>query len=114
MEMLKAELDEVVDKLDMHFDELKSAARRRLGRLYNEADYPSSLRGLFAMTWDFPSVEPPAYLQQLSPELYQQECARIQARFDEAAQLAEEAFFEELSKAWRTGTSKSYGVRFCK
>ena len=98
METLKAELDEAVDKLDEHFDELKSAARRRLGRLYNATDYPSSLAGLFAMTWDFPSVEPPAYLQQLSPELYQQECARMQARFDEAVQMAEQAFFEELSK----------------
>jgi hypothetical protein len=98
METLKAELDEAVDKLDEHFEELKSAARTRLGRLYNPADYPASLQGLFAMTWDFPSVEPPAYLQQLSPELYQQECARIQARFDEAVQLAEEAFTEELSK----------------
>jgi hypothetical protein len=50
------------------------------------------------MAWDFPSVEPPAYLRQLSPELYQQECARIQARFDEAVELAEQAFVDELSK----------------
>jgi hypothetical protein len=33
--------------------------RQRLGDLYNEADYPASLDGLFGMTWDFPSVEPP-------------------------------------------------------
>lgn len=98
MESLRAELEEAAETLDEHFDELKSAARERLGRLYNPGDYPSSLTGLFAMTWDFPSVEPPAYLQQLSPELYQQECARIQARFDEAVQLAETAFFEELSR----------------
>ena len=98
METLKAELDEAVDKLDEHFEELKTAACRRLGRLFNAADYPSSLRGLFAMTWDFPSVEPPAYLQQLSPEIYQQECARIQARFDDAVQMAEQAFTDELSK----------------
>ena len=98
MESLQMELAAAVEKLDNHFGELKSAARRRLGRLYNEADYPSSLQGLFALAWDFPSVEPPAYLQQLSPELYQQECARMQARFDEAVRMAEQAFFEELSK----------------
>jgi hypothetical protein len=93
----KAELDEAVWRLDEHFDELKNAARRRLGRLYNPADYPESLRGLFDLAWDFPSVEPPAYLQRLSPQLYQQECQRVAARFDEAVRLAEQAFLEELS-----------------
>ena len=50
------------------------------------------------VAWDFPSVEPPPYLQQLSPELYQQECQRAQTRFGEAVQLAEAAFMEELHK----------------
>ena len=98
MTTLKAELDEAVEKLDEHYGELRSAARDRLGRLFNSADYPASLRGLFAASWDFPSVEPPAYLQQLSPELYEQECQRVQARFDEAVQLAEQAFTDELAK----------------
>ena len=57
-----------------------------------------SLRGLFEVTWDFPSVEPPAYLQQLSPVLYEQECQRITRRFNEAVQLAEQAFTDELAK----------------
>jgi len=43
-------------------------------------------------------VEPPDYLQQLNPELYQQECQRVQQRFDEAVRLAEEAFTAELAK----------------
>jgi len=51
----------------------------------------------FTMAWDFPSVEPPSYLRQLSPELYQQETARVRARFDEAVRLAEAAFTEELA-----------------
>ena len=97
MTTLRAELDEAVEQLDAHFDELKSAARERLGRLYSSADYPASLTGLFAMEWDFPSVEAPPYLRQLSPELYRQECERMQARFDEAVRLAEAAFLEELS-----------------
>ena len=55
-----------------------------------------TLRGLFDLSWDFPSVEPPPYLQQLSPALYQLECQRVAARFDEAVRLAEQAFLEEL------------------
>ncbi len=94
----KVELDEAVIQLDERYDELKSAARRRLGSLFNATDYPATLRGWFDVSYDFPSVEPPEYLRQLSPQLYQQEAARVAARFDEAVQLAEQAFTEELSK----------------
>ena len=50
------------------------------------------------MSWEFPSIEPPSYLQQLSPRLYEQESQRMTARFEEAVQLAEQAFIDELSK----------------
>ena len=98
MTTLRGELSEAVAELDDHFVELKAAARERLGRLFNEADYPATLNGLFDMGWDWPSVEPPEYLSRLSPALYQEECRRVQARFDEAVQLAEQAFMEELAK----------------
>ncbi len=93
---LKEELDEAVWRLDEHYAELKSVARDRLGSLFNSADYPESLRGMFQVTWDFPSVEPPDYLRQLNPEVYRQECERVASRFDEAVQMAEAAFAEEL------------------
>ena len=98
MTSLRAELQEAVMQLDEHFGELRSAARERLGRLYNSADYPDSLRGLFKLEYDFPAVEPPDYLRQLSPALYEQERARVAARFDEAVQMAEEAFTSELAR----------------
>ncbi len=53
---------------------------------------------MFAIQWDYPSCDPPAYLLQVSPELYYSECARVQTRFDEAVRLAEQAFAEELSQ----------------
>jgi len=93
---LKDELDTAVRQLDEHFADLKAAARDRLGSLYNPADYPASLLGLFQVAWDYPALDPPDYLQQLSPDIYQQECERVTARFDEAVQLAEQAFIEEL------------------
>jgi hypothetical protein len=84
MREFREDLSEAALDLDHHYGELKAAAVQRLGRLYNAADYPESLEGLFAIDWDFPSVEPPNYLQQLNPELYEQECERVQQRFDEA------------------------------
>ena len=98
MNEFKEELDEAVCQLDEHYAEIKSAARDRLGTLYNPTDYPESLRGMFQVSWDFPSVEPPSYLQQLHPDLYQQECERVAARFDEAVRLTEQAFMDELQQ----------------
>jgi hypothetical protein len=98
MTTLRVELDDAVEKLDEHYGELRNAARRRLGSLFNSSDYPESLRGLFAISWDYPSIEAPDYLRQLHPQLFEQEQARVQARFEEAVRLAEQAFIEELSK----------------
>jgi len=46
----------------------------------------------------YPNVEPPNYLQQLTPALYEEEVRRVTARFDEAVSLAEQAFTDEFSK----------------
>ena len=98
MTTLRAELEEAVWRLDEHYAELRSSARDRLGSLFNSADYPASLSGLFGIAWDFPSVEPPDYLRQLSPALYEQERARVASRFEEAGRLAEDACTSELAK----------------
>ncbi|QEF98890.1 hypothetical protein Mal15_29480 [Stieleria maiorica] len=94
----REELDDAVAELDRHYDELRSLARERLGDLFNVSDYPTTLTGMFAIEHDYPSVEPPNYLRQLSPELYEQECRRVQSRFDEAVRLAEQAFLDELAR----------------
>jgi hypothetical protein len=98
MSSFRDDLDEAVLELNEHYGELRQAARERLGDLFDSSDYPTTLVGLFAIEHDFPSVEPPPYLRQLSPELYQHECQRVQSRFDEAVQLAEQAFIEELAR----------------
>jgi hypothetical protein len=94
----RTELESAVVKLDDHYSELKSAAQRRLGDLFDPNDYPESLRGLFDLTWDFPNCEPPNYLFQLNPTIYEQERNRVAARFEQAVQLAEQAFINEFGK----------------
>ena len=106
----RAELEEAVTNLDRHYGELKVAAAERLGRLFNPGDYPETLVGLFDVSWDFPSVEPPDYLRELNPALYEAERARIAARFDEAVQLAESAFLEEFGKLVSHLTERIGGV----
>lgn len=92
-ELAQAEAD-----LNAAYEEIKADARRRLSRLYNPADYPPEVRGLFAVEFDFPSIEPPSYLMRLHPNLYEQEQRRVAQRFEEAVQLAEQAFIAEFGR----------------
>ena len=87
-----------VSELEQHFDELVQQARQRLVDLFNRSDYPADIADAFAIEWDFPSVSTPEYLRSVSPELYEAECQRVRARFDEAVSLAENAFAEELEQ----------------
>jgi hypothetical protein len=98
MAQFQEELAEAVENLDRRYNELKAAARQRLGSLFDAADYPDSLAGMFEITFEFPSIEPPSYLLGLNPQLYEDECRRVEQRFDEAIRLAEEAFVAELAK----------------
>jgi hypothetical protein len=94
---LQLELADQAAQLDEAYAELQATARRQLGRLFAASDYPASLQEEFGMSWEFPSVDPPDYLRRLSPALYREEAARVAARFDEAARLAEEMFLAELN-----------------
>lgn len=98
MATFRARLSEAVDNLRDHYEALKADARERLGELYNPADYPTTLDNVFTLSWEYPSVEPPKYLLRFNPELYAQEQARIQQRFEQAVVLAENAFAERLQE----------------
>ncbi len=98
MEGFRDELTRAEADLNAVYDDIKADARQRLGRLYNPADYPPEVRQLFGVEWDFPSVEPPNYLMRIAPEVYEQERARVAARFDEAVRLAEQAFAAEFAR----------------
>src|SRR6476646_7263273 len=98
MEGFRDELHQAEAQLNRVYDQVKADARRRLGRLYNPADYPPEVRGLFAVGWDFPSVEPPSYLLRVAPDVYRQEQERVARRFEEAVTLAEQAFVAEFAR----------------
>lgn len=98
MEGFREELLEAEAELNTAYDQIKGDARQRLGRLYNAADYPPEVRGLFSVSWEFPSIEPPSYLMQLNPAIYEAEQERVARKFEEAVQLAEQAFIGELAR----------------
>jgi hypothetical protein len=98
MEGFRDELHEAEEQLDEDYDEVKADASRRLGRLFDADGYPAEIRDLFLVEWDFPSVEPPSYLLQVAPELFEEERRRVMARFEEAVRLAEQAFATEFGR----------------
>ena len=97
LEGCREELQQAEANLAVAYEEIKQDARQRLGRLFNRGDYPSEIRGLFDVAWEFPNVEPPAYLLRISPEVYEEERSRLASRFEEAVRLAEQAFATELA-----------------
>jgi hypothetical protein len=97
-EDFREQLEAGVRMFDEQFAEIKEAARARLGSLFDASDYPSSIEDEFQIQWDFPSVDPPDYLRRLNPEVYAEQSRRVAQRFDEAVELAESAFVEELDQ----------------
>ncbi len=93
----KVTLQEANRELQERYDQLREDARGRLGSLYDPADYPTSVNGLFDLHWFIMEIQPPQYLMRLDPELYRTEQARVQEKFREAAELAEQAFLTEFA-----------------
>lgn len=98
MNEFRERLVEAVAILQNEYEALKTRAREHLGSLYNPADYPPTLEGMFSISWEYPSVEPPRYLRTFNPELYEQEQQRIHQRFEQAIEMAETAFSDRLQE----------------
>lgn len=98
MQRFREELNKSVGDLLSQYKEMKKEARQRLGQLYSPSDYPTpdSLADEFKLEWSYPSVDPPNYLKQLNPRLYEQEQARVAARFEEAMATAQQTLAAEL------------------
>ena len=77
---------------------MKSEAQRRLGTLFNPADYPCTFDGIFDMEWSVVPIELPGHLMALHPDAYQAEQARVRERFESAVELAEQAFVTDVQR----------------
>lgn len=99
MGLYREALETAVQELQSCYADIRARAQERLGDLFDAQDYPLSLVDEFELSWEYPNIEPPAYLKSVHPQLYEQEMARIRSRFEEAVALTEQAFvgkFHEL------------------
>jgi hypothetical protein len=87
-----------LNELQQHYHDILTQAQTKLGTLFNPHDYPENIKAQFAITWQFCNVEPPIDLQQLTPNIYEQEKAKAEAKLQEAIELTQQAFAAELSQ----------------
>ena len=94
----RVELDDAVADLDRHYGELKQAAAPS-GSARCTTRPTTPRRSSASSTSPGTSPRRAARLPgALSPGLYEQERARVAARFEEAVRLAEQAFLEEFAR----------------
>ena len=76
---------------------LRDKARTDLGRLFNSDDYPLRVDDLFDVAHNVESVTPPDWLLELKPQWYEREMQRVRGLFNNAVELAEQAFIKEMT-----------------
>ena len=74
--LFKNNSDEVI-KANKEIDKSSQGTAENLKKANEQAENLCTLRGLFEVAWEFPSVSPPEYLRDLNPALYEQERQRI-------------------------------------
>lgn len=103
---LEARMNQFVDDLadavsaaeEVYQTEILPEAEERLGDLHDRDDYPQSLLGQWSLDWEYVSVQPDERLARLNPQVYEQAKQRVQAKFEEALHLQEQAFIAELQE----------------
>ena len=93
----REELTQAEAELNAVYDDMKSDARRRLGRLYEPRDYPPEVRGLFTSSGTSPASSRPATCCASAPRSTSRS-GHVAARFEEAVRLAEQAFAGEFAR----------------
>jgi hypothetical protein len=100
-------LKAAVAKADEAYAEIKAEAREQLSDLYDEAQYPTSLIGVFQMHWDYPAVmSVDQFIREAQPEMYEAQMRRIEARLGATIDLAEQAFMKEFTDLVKHLTEK--------
>lgn len=78
---------------------LKREAQAELGPLYDETDYPSDVRKVYALKWTWLNIAAPAEsMKDFAPAAYEEGKAKFLATMEEARGLAVAALREEFAE----------------
>jgi len=73
-------------------------AKRNLGSLFNEADYPVNITSKFKFEWRFLTLDIPGRGSVLSPEVYEREKVKFLDMMEEARTMSAVALREEFAE----------------
>ena len=88
----RAELAKSVNGLNGQRAALIDGAKKDLGDVFSESDYPASFVGKFTLSYSVFQIEPPKHLQKLHPEVYKQQVEMMKRRFESSIALMENEF----------------------
>lgn len=95
----KNEFDEAVIDFANDYIELRENAKKYLGTLFNEVDYPIDIASKFKFNWRFIILDiPNDESKLLSPEVYAREEEKFKQTMEEARCMAVEALRTEFSE----------------
>lgn len=91
---------ELVDKFAAVYDEAKAKAKQELGDLFVASEYmtPDDLQRAYSMDWQYVTLVPPESTKALDAAIFEREKARLQAKWNEAADSMREALAVELAE----------------
>ncbi len=80
------------------YDLAREEAKKHLGDLFDDADYPADVRSKFKFEWRFLALDIPGKGVMLSPEIYEREKQKFESMMEEARELAAIALREEFAE----------------
>lgn len=89
-------LDEEVEKLEAQYAVAREAAKESLGDLFDESDYPASLRNKFGVEWLYIELRAVGQLAISNPVLYLREKEKFEEMMGEARALAVASLRQEF------------------
>ncbi|MCX8110157.1 MAG: DUF3150 domain-containing protein [Syntrophorhabdaceae bacterium] len=96
LEEYKKVFTEKIKAFEKEYDQARNEARLALGNLFNENDYPVSIKNKFSFNWRFLTISLPGKSTILSPEIYEKEKQKFIDMMTEAKELASYTLINEL------------------
>lgn len=98
MDEQREAMREAAEDLQDSYDQVRDKARQDLGQLFDDSDYPTDIASQFSVSNNVENLAPPDWLLSVNSKYYDREMRRIQSMFNDAVDLAEQAFAAELAK----------------
>lgn len=99
MKRFEENLKTIVSTFKANYNEIKEEAKKMLGELYDESDYPDEddIENCFGFKWRFLEVRPPEFLRIINPEIYEEERKKMASDVMSSIVAIESKILESIS-----------------